>query len=204
MTNKVKNWLNLKKFSFLGKIFLTFIGLYLVVSPFLPSIVYSFSQPSQNYTYVDEEAFHKLSDANKNFKNLKIIPKENTLIIPKIGVDGLIHEGESDRTLDKGIWHRPKSSTPDKGGNTVLAAHRFMYTQGPITFYHLDKLVLGDKITVIWNKKQYDYEVIEIKEVLPTAIEIENNTDEPILTLFTCTPLFSTERRLVVVAKLVE
>lgn len=179
-------------------------ALFLILAPFLPSLVLSYANYQDQVIYVNEENFERLGAIKNQFKNIQPIPKENTLFIPKIGVNGQIYEGKGEDTLNLGIWRRPKTSTPDKGGNTVLAAHRFLYTSGPITFYHLDKLVVGDKITIFWNKQRYEYEVIETKEVLPTAIEIENNTKEPILTLFTCTPLFSTERRLVVVAKLVD
>lgn len=132
-----------------------------------------------------------------------LVAIDNMLIIEKIGVHALIHEGEGEKTLYKGIWHRPKTSSPDKGGNTVLAAHRVMYTSGPNTFFHMDKLKEEDDITVLWNNKKYTYRVFHIEVVPPTAVEIEDNTKEPILTLFTCTPLYTSEKRLVVKAKLV-
>ncbi len=70
---------------------------------------------------------------------LKPIPKENRLVIPKISVDGEINTGGKE-SLDKGLWLRPDTSNPSLGGNTVIVAHRFLYSSGPITFYHLDKM----------------------------------------------------------------
>ena len=136
-------------------------------------------------------------------KDLKPIPKDNMLVIPKIGVDAKIQEGKTDATLNKGIWRRPNGSNPDKGGNTVFAAHRYMYTAGPNTFYSLDKLAVGDKIIVFWSGKEYDYQVNTTREVPPTATEIEHNTKDPIVTLYTCTPLFTSKNRLVVTATLI-
>lgn len=133
---------------------------------------------------------------------LNSLGQVNKLVVPSIGVDGVIYEGATVSTLNNGIWRRPNTSTPDKGGNTVLSAHRFLYETGPITFYHLDKVKMGDKIYVLWNNKRYEYQVFNISEVLPTQIEVEANTKDPIITLYTCTPLWTAEKRLVVKAKL--
>ncbi|MCA9385717.1 class E sortase [Candidatus Dojkabacteria bacterium] len=125
------------------------------------------------------------------------------LIIPKIGVSGAVLEGTDASTLDQGFWHRPASSNPSEGGNTVITGHRFLYKDGPKTFYHLDKLEIGDEIRVLWEGIDYTYEVESIHEVHPRNIAVEDNTQEPILTLYTCTPLWTAENRLVIRAKLI-
>jgi sortase A len=132
------------------------------------------------------------------------VPLRNVLLIPDIGVDGLIYESEDPVVLNYGIWRRPQTSTPDRGGNTVFVAHRYLYTTGINTFYHLPKMEVGDSFYVYWQQKQYTYEVYTVETVLPTEIEIEENTEEPIVTLYTCTPLWTSEYRLVVRAKLIE
>ena len=134
---------------------------------------------------------------------LPAIPKENTLIIPKIDIKQSIIEGTDLSTLDKGIWRRPLSSNPSLGGNTVLAGHRFGYTgKGP--FYFLDKLTIGDKITVYWEGVRYEYEVNSIKEVPPSDISVEQPSSGAILTMYTCAPLWTAKNRLIIQAKLVE
>lgn len=126
------------------------------------------------------------------------------LRIEKIGVYGEILEGD-ETTLDEGIWHLPRTSTPDKGGNTVISAHRWKYLPpDPRTFYNLDTIVPGDEIEVFWDDVLYTYEVVESFVVTPDRVDILAPTDEAILTLFTCTPLYSTDKRLVVRARLVE
>lgn len=182
-------------------------GLYVMFSPFIQAAFTPYSQEKEltkGYKYASITVLQNLDELKIKPENLKPIPKDNTLVIPKIGVDTTIYEGESEKTLNKGIWRRPHTSTPEKGGNTVLAAHRYMYTSGPHTFFHLDKMTVGDKIMVFWEGKEYAYEIFQVEEVLPSAIEIEDNTKEPILTLFTCAPLYSNARRLVVKAKLIE
>lgn len=127
---------------------------------------------------------------------------ENRLSINEIFVDGLIHEGEdAETTLHKGLWRRPKSSTPDKGGNTVIVAHRFLFTDGPNTFYHLPKIEPGDELNLVWGGKNYSYLVTETKIVSADTTDIEKNTPDDRLTLYTCTPLWSSHERFVVVAK---
>jgi sortase A len=54
-------------------------------------------------------------------------------------------------------------------------------------------------LTLFWNNQEYRYKVKEIKEVQPTDIYIEENTTESILTIYTCTPLWTAEKRLVII-----
>lgn len=123
--------------------------------------------------------------------------------IPSIQVDMPIVAGERDsrKALARGAWLIPGTSTPDQGGNTVISAHRFLYKTGAKTFYHLDKLKNGDSIVIEWDGLVKRYEVVEKKIVAATEVSILNQTQEEILTLFTCDPVFSTKNRLVVVAK---
>lgn len=82
----------------------------------------------------------------------------------------------------------------------MLVGHRFTY-DGNGVFYHLDKLKVGDQLAVFWEGKKYQYTVTETKVVPATATEVEDQTQDPQLTLYTCTPLWSAKDRLVVIAK---
>ena len=128
-------------------------------------------------------------------------PAENRLVIPKIGVDTQIVEGKTEATLYKGVWRVPSGSTPDVGSNTVLTGHRFQYRPpNNTTFYLLDKLTVGDEVIVFWNQVKYQYKVTETKVVANNDFSIQSAASDPRLTLYTCTPLFSTTKRLVVIA----
>jgi sortase A len=131
------------------------------------------------------------------------LPKDNRIVIPKIGVDAPITEGTSTSALDQGMWRRPNSSTPDKGGNTVITGHRVLRTKGPITFYFLNKVALNDEVYIYWKGKEYVYKVFAIKVVNPDQVDIENETKDSIITLYTCTPAWTSKFRLVVKAKLI-
>jgi LPXTG-site transpeptidase (sortase) family protein len=175
-------------------------GLYLVFSPLYPGIALWARQ-----TLGGQDGFRYASHLSAaQGAELPPPPDGNRLVIPQIFVDGEIHEGASVATLDQGIWHRPVSNTPDQGGNVVLAAHRYLYASGPNTFYNLDKMAAGDEFFLIWDDVEYDYRVRDIREVSATATEIEAPTGTDMLTLFTCTPLWTAKNRLVVRADLIE
>lgn len=185
------------------------VGLYLILAPIAPNIEFFLHTYGRGHA---TSSYQKSTDFRSNdIEELALFegetpPKigDNLLFIPKIEVNAITHEGKSVLTLEKGIWHRPNTSTPDQGGNTVFVAHRFLYTSGPNTFYHLDKLENGDRFSVWWSGKRYEYEVYETKVVGARQVEIESASREDIVTLWTCTPLFTASKRLVVTAKLVK
>ncbi|MFA6106621.1 MAG: sortase [Patescibacteria group bacterium] len=187
------------------------LALYIIILPVYPELSYWFFRPS--------------GDGGANFdsrdlKEVKIrteeilgrLPKSegreavSRIIIPKIGVDAPIIESPSaEAGLAKGAWREPESSTPDKGGNTVITGHRFKYLPpSNLTFYLLHKLEPGDIIAVTWENKNYFYSVEEIKKVQPDDLSILAPSGSPILTLYTCDPIYSQERRLVIKAALKE
>lgn len=131
------------------------------------------------------------------------IPTDNRLVIPKIALDQHIYVGTSAYLVNLGVWDKAQTSTPPKGGNTVMIAHRFTYL-GPATFYSLGKLTTGDHIVVYWQGKEYDYTVFANKTVDATDLAVEAPSKKSILTLYTCTPLWTAEPkyRIVVTASL--
>jgi sortase A len=109
--------------------------------------------------------------------------------------------------LDNGAWHRhPERGDPEKGGNFILAAHRFELgptpseTQRKSPLYHIDKVEVDDDIQIDFNGKRYDYRVAERLAVKPTQTEIEAPSDVAKLTLYTCTLGGETDGREVLIA----
>lgn len=127
----------------------------------------------------------------------------NKIIIPKIGVDMKISQSNNEKVMYRGdAWLIPGTQTPDNNGNSVISGHRYLYRPpSSKTFYNLDKLEAGDKIKIIWDNITTEYQVTEMKIVEPSQVEILANTSNKQLTLFTCTPLFSSKQRLVIIAK---
>lgn len=173
-------------------------SLLILASPFLPSVSYYFSNKTNNLSNL-------LTSLAVQNNNTNLFPVNNQLIIPKIEVRIPIVEGADESVLNKGAWRLPGSSTPDRGGNTVLTAHRFKYRPpSEQTFYLLDKLAAGDFFQIIWQGQEYSYRVISSQVVAPEDVEVLKETLNPIVTLITCHPLFSTKERLVVVGELIE
>lgn len=88
----------------------------------------------------------------------------------------------------------------------VIAGHRFQYLPpNTNTFYNLEDLKLDDKIIVFWKGKNYVYQVYSTFEVTPEETGIrDNNPDIPHeITLYTCTPLYTSQNRFIVKAKLI-
>lgn len=176
------------------------LGLYIVVTPFLPQLTFWLrdKSPTTSAPYDGALAASVGSDAEAT------IPADNRLVIPSIQLNESVFEGGGIWVIrDGGTWHRPGTSDPDQGGNTVIVGHRF-YGSDTSTFYHLDKVTVGQKLALYWEGKEILYEVAEIKVVGPSSTEIEAPTNEPQLTIYTCTPLWSAKQRLVVIAKPVE
>ncbi len=189
--------------------------LYFIVAPFYPRVEYWFYKMKglsldnvvdENGSDIITEEVDLSSDetysnkTNDTFDNIK----ENRLVISDINVDINIVEGYSDEVLSLGAWRRPNGGTPDKGGNTVITAHRFQYLPpNNRTFYNLDKVEEGDRLIVFWEGVRYVYKVTEVFVVEPDDVEIEAGLDGNFLTLYTCTPIWTASKRLVVRGELV-
>lgn len=133
-------------------------------------------------------------------------PDKNRIVIPKIGVDIEYAQGEA--ALDQGAeWRFPERGDPVKGGNFILAAHRFELAPTPMgtvrksPFYHVDKLELGDEIVIDYEGTRYGYRISRVYDVKPTQVEIEAESDTPKLTMYTCTLGGAADGRVVVEAQ---
>ncbi len=146
--------------------------------------------------------------SNKTIKQLqsKAAITENRLYIPKIDVN-LPYANGSETVMEKGAWWRqPDNGNPADGGNFVLSAHRFIMGLTPqqtlrkSPFYNINKLEIGDKITADYSGKRYEYTISKIFAVAPDAVEIEQRTDQPQLTLYSCTLGGASDGREVIIA----
>jgi LPXTG-site transpeptidase (sortase) family protein len=160
--------------------------LYVILAPLWPQVTYRV------------QSSPPLVEAVEKGDNKEAIPGQNTLVIPRMKLQQTIHEG-GQWLLNKGVWHQTGTGAPDAGGNMVLSGHRFTYG-GPAVFYHLDRVKTGDKIVVYWQKQKHEYQVRDVREVPPTASEVVAATEDPLLTIYTCTPLVTAKNRLVIQA----
>ena len=132
----------------------------------------------------------------------------NAIFIPSVGIQANIEQGDIN-ILDKGMaWHRiPDQGNPIKGGNMIITGHSFVWGYKPdevkkkSIFYDLKNSKVGDEVVINWEGKQYKYKITKLKTVKPNAIEVEDQTSEPQLTIYTCTLGGSADGRVVVIAK---
>lgn len=125
------------------------------------------------------------------------------IVIPSIKVDSVVKDVKLQidtwQVADYAVGHHESSALPGQQGNVVMAGHRDI--RGSV-FRRLNELKPKDVILVYTNTKVYRYIVSSSRIVLPTAVEVMNQTSDYRLTLITCTPIGIASHRIIVVAQL--
>jgi LPXTG-site transpeptidase (sortase) family protein len=168
------------------------VNAYIIVMPFVPGILFHVEQ----HRGAKRQLQQVLSMPGASSINLT----GNRLVVPAMLLNTPINGGSENSALSKGLWRVSTSSTPNNGGNTVIAGHRFTYTNPEGVFYNLNKVHVGDEVGIFWQGKRYLYTVSKTEVVPPTDTAIQARTSNPEVTLYTCTPLWLPKNRLVVVA----
>lgn len=123
------------------------------------------------------------------------------LRIESAGIVTPIYVGDSEEILLKGTGQYYGSVFPGEIGNTVLVGHRNS------VFVTLGQAKIGDEIVMATSYGDYVYEIIDTKITKGDDQSILAQTDESILTVYTCYPFdyigYSPDRYSVI-AKLVE
>jgi LPXTG-site transpeptidase (sortase) family protein len=123
--------------------------------------------------------------------------------IPAIEIDFVVVEGTSYVDLKSGPGHYPTSADPwDGTGRVGIAGHRTTYLH---PFHDLDRVRVGDSITLLTKRGTFVYEV-DRNFVLPEAGSgvVLEQTKRATLVLTTCHPKYSSRERLIVTATLVD
>lgn len=173
----------------------------LLILPIVPALkpVQQIDEPNYPVSYV------KALDSNDEEK--VYLTDGNRLFIPKIGVETKILEGNSLDVLlkEEGVWREPDTLKPGTFGNMTLAGHRFQYIPpNTATLYNLDKLQIDDEVRIYWEGKELKYKINRVFEVNPDEVWIKDQpTDAEEITIYTCTPIYTSEKRLVIKAKLI-
>ena len=107
--------------------------------------------------------------------------------------------------LKKGVVHYTNTAMFGEVGNCFLIGHSSKPPENAKgnydkVFAPIVNLKVNDLITIYYQNIKYEYKVFEIIIVEPTQMEVLNPTSEPTLTLMTCYPLGTSEKRLIVKA----
>ncbi len=205
--------MSLRKVNNLLLVTVVAVNLYVIAVPFIPQLLFKFGQ-SQGRQQELEDSLRTPTKSSPTTNPGTTTPtataaasnpasQGNHVVIPAMLLDQpIVEDTNTNRALDKGVWRWPGGSTPDKGGNTVLVGHRFTYTKPKGVFYFMDKLHQEDTVGIVWDGKTYIYKVTGTQVVPPTQTSILDPTEQPTLTMYTCTPLWLPKNRLVVTASL--
>lgn len=141
------------------------------------------------------------------------VSSEPRLLIPKLNIDVPIRfnvplDGVMS-AMNNGVAHyriAGASAYPGEVGNFVITGHSAgdVYSSNPYKyiFSGLERLNNGDLIYVNYNSTRYTYRVTKKEVIEPTNVAaLVTETNKPILTLVTCTPLGTSRYRLLVTAE---
>jgi sortase A len=105
-----------------------------------------------------------------------------TLEIARVGLTGVVVEGDDDSVLDRAIGHLPDTPLPWLTGNSALAAHR------DAIFRPLRGVLLGDILRLKTPHGDFDYRVRETLIVKPEDVWVLDPSRTSMLTLISCFP----------------
>ena len=128
------------------------------------------------------------------------------LTIEEIGIyDAPVFDSDGPDALANGIAHVPGTSwpwSPTPQRNVYLAGHRMGYrgTWSRMLFYNLDELEEGDRVVLRDRSgRAYEYRVSEVLVADPTDAWVMGQVrGRDMVSLQTCTPLYTFEKRLIV------
>ena len=137
-----------------------------------------------------------------------IIPKLNVDVPIIYGVNAADHNAQM-KAMEKGAAHfaiAGANAVPGQVGNAVFSAHSsndaFAAGDYKFVFAQNEKLVKDDIMYMHYQGKRYTYAVTKKEVVMPNEVSrIQIQTDKPMLTLISCVPLGTAEKRLLVFAE---
>ncbi len=135
------------------------------------------------------------------------------LIIPKLNIDVPVAFNISTNDVMSAMNHGiaqfkipGANALPGQIGNLVLSGHSAgdLYSSNPYKFIFsgLERLENGDLIYINYESVRYTYQMTKREVVEPSNVAaLVYETDKPMLTLITCTPLGTSRYRLLITAE---
>lgn len=193
----------IKKFKIVGAILIA-LGIVLIIVAISIKFFVKNKQNNMLVKYEDKIKYYKNPNNNKNLKK-DTNSDDNSegigiLIIPKIDLKVVIGEGADLETLKYAVGHFKGTALPGQIGNFCVAGHR-SYVFGEY-FNRLNELKAGDEVIIKTVRGEFKYKVYNTEVVLPSQVEVLNQSKEATMTLITCTPIHVGTHRLIVKARL--
>ena len=117
------------------------------------------------------------------------------------GADKNIYKKE----LQKGVVHMKGTAFPGEGSNIFIFGHlssEIGWGKYAKIFARLGESKVGENIVIYYKNKKYHYEIFDKKIVEKTELSVIKPTKEEQLTLMTCWPIGTADKRLIIKAKL--
>ena len=143
---------------------------------------------------------------NISFKKFGLKISRLKISVPVVpDVDGA-NESVYDEALQEGVAHFRGTLYPGDGGNIFIFGHSSALDNGKYgqVFANLNDLNKGDEVELSYNDKAFHYTVQNKKIVEATELSVLQNTPSEQLTLMTCWPVGTDQKRLVVIATVAE
>jgi len=192
---------------------------------FLP-IIMGYPTPEIEEEVVEEEEVIKESQEESSGEEQSsgsgyYVPDtlNNQLYVPKLGIrvpivwDSSVDENSMIANLQHGVVHYLGTAKPGEGleenrGNIFISGHSSYYSWDPgaykSIFATLPNLGVGDTVSIGYYDKVYVYQVYETAEVAPENVDVvRQDTDKHIVTLMTCVPIGTNERRFIARAEFI-
>ncbi len=159
------------------------LGIAIVVIPFLLRM----RQEQDTQMYVrkfEEEEYEEKTDKKKD----SLLSKEGVIgiiEIPDLNIKYPIFEGTGNTQLNEGIGHMTETAGLCGKGNCVLAGHNG--SRRGVYFTYLSNIEAGTRVKITNKKrKTHEYMAQEMRVVSPYDQWVTEESDDEILTLFTC------------------
>lgn len=123
------------------------------------------------------------------------------LYVPKLGISGLpIVDGVDAEALASGVGRYPGAPRAGRSGNLALAGHRTAHGE---PFADIDDLEVGDIVLIRTRYSTFRYRLLRDTVVTPDQTWVLGDVSErlgvpansPLISLITCSPKWSTEKR---------
>lgn len=197
---------NLRKLIPVGLVVLVIlIGLFLQYNRLIFTPIMAYMSPDSGSVSTSIEAL----DPNIT----QTISPDPRLIIPKLNIDVPvafnITTNEVNAAMEQGVAQfmiPGASALPGQIGNLAISGHSSgdIYSTNPYRyiFASLERLENNDLIYIHYNSVRYTYQVVGREVVEPSNVgALVYETDKPMLTLITCTPLGTSRYRLLISAE---
>lgn len=159
-------------------------------------------------------AFRSATIPTTQAEPLTPVSQEFGIVIPKIHANAKViadvdpfDSNEYQRALTQGVAHAKGSAKPGSNGNIFLFSHSsvnfYEASRYNSVFYLLNKLTEHDHIDLYYNGARFRYRVTKKQLVTPVSTQfmLPKSIGAETLTLMTCWPPGTTQKRLLIIAE---